>query len=473
MVHLNDDICYTALKTRDRRFDGRFFTAVSSTGIFCRPVCPASTPKRENCTFYPSAAAALKAGYRPCLRCRPETSPASSAWLGTQATVRRAIRLIEEGALDDGESLSVFADRLGLGERHLRRLFQEHLGASPKQIIQTRRLLFAKRLLSQTQAPITEIAHASGFQSLRRFNDAYKKTFQVTPRDERKKTGDGFVQDEITLRLPYRPPYDWKGLLSFYEQRALSGVEWIGNNTYHRTIETEGQNGQISVSCDEKKHRLIVTVSGIDLIHMRKVLQNIRRMFDVDADPEAIAHDLSHDKGLAPVIAKTPGLRLPGAWDGFEIAVRAIIGQQISVKGARTIATRLVHRLGQKRDNETYLFPTPDRIAAGNLEGLGLTSRRVTTLQNLAAHWKDLDRAQPLEQTIKELCALPGIGPWTAHYILMRSFSEPDIYPVDDLGLIRALEKLNQPASKKDLQARAENWRPWRAYGALYLWSVL
>ncbi|WP_240492892.1 DNA-3-methyladenine glycosylase 2 family protein [Candidatus Terasakiella magnetica] len=465
-MNLEHDICYQALKTRDARFDGRFFTGVSSTGIFCRPICPASTPKPENCTFYPSASAAINAGFRPCLRCRPESAPASPAWLGTEATVRRALRLIEDGALDDGQSLSELCARLGIGERHLRRLFQSHLGASPKQIAQTRRLMFAKKLLVQTKAPITEIALGSGFNSLRRFNDAYKTAFGFAPSHERKNKSEETNTQETVLHFNFRPPYDWDGLLSFFKERALDEIETVSMTSYERLICIEGHKGSLRVSCDEKKNRLKAVIKDIPTAHLKTVSRKIRRLFDVDADPVGIAHDLSHDPVLMPLVKAHPGLRLPGAWDGFEIAVRAIIGQQISVKGARTICNRLVERIG------TGLFPTADEIMNADLDGLGLTGRRITTLKKLSENWCGLDKAKPVEETLKELCALPGIGPWTAHYIVMRSFGEPDIYPVDDLALLRGLEKLGQPCTKADLKERAQNWRPWRAYGALYLWRA-
>jgi len=466
-MSLDQDICYQALKTRDARFDGRFFTAVTSTGIFCRPICPASTPKRENCEFYPSASAALNAGFRPCLRCRPETAPDSGAWLGSEAVVKRALRLIEEGALDEGQKLSDLCDRLGVGERHLRRLFQRYLGAAPKQIALTRRLMFAKHLLCQTSANITEIASACGFNSLRRFNDAYKSAFDLNPTQERKqKSATDGAEKAMTLRFAYRPPYDWEGLLGFFEARSLTPIEWVEKGCYHRRLKLEGHQGLVKISHEPDRHRIKAEITGLPVSQLREVSRRIRRLFDVDADPEAIAHDLSHDPALVPLITQHPGLRLPGAWDGFEIAVRAIIGQQISVKGARTICIRLVDRVN------SGVFPTPKEVVETNLDRLGLTQRRINTLKNLAQNWTDLDAARPVEETIKSLCDLPGIGPWTAHYIVMRALSEPDAYPVADLGLIRGLEKLDLPAGKKDLEERSLLWRPWRAYGALYLWSL-
>jgi len=468
---LDTHICYTALKTRDARFDGRFFTGVTSTGIFCRPICPASTPKIENCTFHKTANAALQSGFRPCLRCRPESAPASAAWLGTEALVRRALSLIEDGALDEGVSVHDFAERLGVGERHLRRLFQTHLGTSPKKIAQTRRLMFAKRLLCQTQTSITDIAFASGFNSLRRFNDAYKTAFAFAPSHERKRSKTPSTDQTISLNFSYRPPYDWQGLLSFFAQRALPGIENVIDDSYQRTIFVEGHVGYLKISNDSNNNKIIAEISNIPVRYLRFVSRNIRRMFDLDADPQAISHDLSHDAALAPLIKDKPGLRLPGAWDAFEVGVRAIIGQQISVKGARTIATRLVERLGTSLPQNRFLFPSPTDVANGNLDALGLTQRRCKTLQNFAHNWLDLDPAQPVENIIATLCDLPGIGPWTAHYIVMRALGEPDIYPVADLVLIRTLEKLGLPAGKAELEKRALDWQPWRAYGALYLWS--
>jgi len=305
---LEHDICYQALKTRDTRFDGQFFTGVSSTGIFCRPICPANTPKSENCTFYPSASAALNAGFRPCLRCRPESAPTSPAWMGTEAVVRRAIRLIDEGALDEGRSITTLCDRLGIGERHLRRLFQQHLGASPKQIALTRRLMFAKKLLFQTKAPITEIAIASGFNSLRRFNDAFKKSFDFPPSHGRKEEDMSLDQDVI-LHFTYHPPFDWDGLLDFFATRAIDDIESVENQTYRRTIKVEENIGEIFVSNEPEKNRLIAKITGIPIEHLRIVSRKIRRMFDLDCNPTLIAQDLSHDEALSPLIEQTPGVR--------------------------------------------------------------------------------------------------------------------------------------------------------------------
>jgi len=465
---LEQDICYQALKSRDARFDGRFYTGVSSTGIFCRPVCPAITPKRENCTFFATPGAAIQAGYRPCLRCRPESAPASPAWVGTAATVNRALKLIEDGALDDGQSIVGLCDRLGVGERHLRRLFQLHLGTSPKQVALTRRLMFAKKLLCQTEAPVTDIALAAGFNSLRRFNDAYKKAFDFAPSQERKivrPEGRVGQAQEFVLHFNYRPPYDWAGMLDFLKGRALEEIETVEDGTYQRCLKVGAQIATVRVSHEPRRHRLKVRISGVSAVELRPLSQQIRRVFDLDADPMAIAQDLVRHDLMRPLVEATPGMRVPGAWEGFEIAVRAVIGQQISVKGARTICNRLVARVA------TGVFPVPQDILNANLDGLGLTERRITTLRNLAQNWQPLKAGRPVEDMVADLCALPGIGPWTAHYIVMRALGEPDVYPVADLGLIRALEKLDQPAQKTDVERLFDSLRPWRAYGALYLWK--
>jgi len=469
-MKLEHDICYQALKSRDARFDGRFFTGVSSTGIFCRPVCPASTPKSENCTFFASASAALQAGFRPCLRCRPESAPASPAWIGTEATLKRALSLIEDGALDEGQSLDRLCSKLGIGERHLRRLFQAHLGASPKQIALTRRLMFAKKLLAQTDASIMDIALAAGFNSLRRFNDAYKKAFDLAPSQERKTKREGKNENhrqDFVLHFNYRPPFDWAGLLGFFESRAIEALEQVTGDIYERRVAIGGQVATLRISHEESRHRLKAHIGGVNVQHLRPLSQKIRHVFDLDADPAIINADLSRHDVLRALVMQTPGLRVPGAWDEFEIAVRAVIGQQISVKGARTICNRVVERVGKS------VFPTPNDIETTSLDGLGLTGRRITTLKKLAASWPMLDCTNGVDQLLQDLCDLPGIGPWTAHYIVMRAFGAPDIYPVADLGLIRALEKLDQPAGKKEMELFFENLRPWRAYGALHLWKVL
>ncbi|HKT53433.1 MAG TPA: DNA-3-methyladenine glycosylase 2 family protein, partial [Caulobacteraceae bacterium] len=338
-MDLDPDACYRALSTRDARFDGRLFVGVKTTGIYCRPICPARTPKRENVRFFPSAAAAREAGFRPCLRCRPETSPESSAWRGTAATVSRALRLIEAGALDQGGAPEL-ATRLGVGERQLRRLFQEHLGASPLAVAQTRRIHLAKQLIHETALPMTEVAMAAGFGSVRRFNETFKALFGRPPAALRRGRGVGVAADAITVSLAFRPPYNWDVLLAFLGARAIPGIEVVERGVYSRTIGLGDARGILSVR-HGPKDRLKVTVRFPRPTALPSIIARVRRVFDLAADPAAIAEDLSGDKGLALLIAARPGLRVPGAWDGFELAVRAILGQQITVTAARGLAGRI------------------------------------------------------------------------------------------------------------------------------------
>ena len=471
------------MRTRDARFDGRFFTAVTSTGIFCRTICPAVTPREDNCIFYPSAAAAMDAGYRPCLRCRPETAPNSPAWNGVSATVSRALKLIHEGALDES-SVDHLANRLGVGERHLRRLFLDHLGAPPKSVAQTRRLLFAKKLITETQLPLTEIALASGFQSIRRFNDAFLKSYKRPPRDLRRETKQQKKhpdQAEVKLQLSYRPPYDWQQMLSFFRARTIGGLEWVDDTSYARAISLAGQTGLFRISHAKKGHRLNVEFHFPDLTQLQPAIAKIRRQFDLDADCTHITAKLSNDPDLAPMIERFPGLHVPGNWDLFELSVRAVLGQQISVAAAATFARRIVEKFGQPLANSpieeiTHAFPNPAILANSDLTSVGLTSRRAETLNNLARVFEegklDLEQADSLDEIEEKLCALKGIGPWTAHYIALRALKEPDAFPESDLGLLRALEKDGVRPTPEELRERAESWRPWRAYAAQLLWTA-
>ena len=463
---LDADACYRAVKTRDSRFDGRFFTAVRSTGVYCRPICPAQTPRRENCTFYVSAAAAQEAGYRPCLRCRPEVSPGLPAWQGTSATVSRALRMIAEGALDEG-SVEQLAERLGIGERHLRRLFLEQLSASPVEVAQTQRVLLAKKLLTETSLPITEIAHAAGFASIRRFNDTMRGVFARPPRELRRNLEPPREAGPIRLKLAYRAPYDWDALLGFLEARALPGVEWVEGRVYRRNLRTGDGTGSIRVQPLEREPALAVELQLEDCTQLKALIERIRRMFDLDASSAEIAQHLGGDPLLSPAVAAHPGLRIPGAWDGFELAVRAILGQQVSVQGARTLAGRLVEKWGGG-----VLFPEPASLAEADLTKAGLTRARARAISKLAAEVAGgglrFEPAGSLEETIAKLTAFEGIGDWTAHYIALRAFGEPDAFPAADLGLRQAAGDL----STRELEACAEAWRPWRGYAALYLWSL-
>ena len=480
---LEPDTCYRAVKSRDARFDGRFFTAVKSTGIFCRPVCPATTPKQKNCRFMPSAAAAMAAGFRPCLRCRPEAAPGSPAWKGVTSTVARAMRLIGEGALDTG-SVDDLALRLGVGERHLRRLFLEHVGAGPKTVAQTRRLLFAKKMISESDLPLTEIALVSGFQSIRRFNDAFVKVYNRPPRDVRrelkKQAGLGKDRNSITLKLFYRPPYDWPSIIGFLQFRAIPGVEEATAAGYRRSVVLGGKPGIIEIRPVLEKNYLAAKFELADLSHLQIAIETARRLFDLDSDSAAIDAQLRTDATLAGLITARPGLRVPGAWDAFEISVRAILGQQISVSAAATFARRLVEHFGTPLEggpDETlkYLFPDPQALVDADIAIIGLTTRRAETIRHLAAAFEDgrvdLGAADGLDAAQEMLCRIPGIGPWTAQYIAMRAIGDPDAFPVGDIALLRAINRRGEDHTARTLAARAEDWRPWRAYAALHLWN--
>jgi len=477
------DICYRALRTRDVRFDGRLFVGITSTGIYCRPICPARTAKRENCRFFPSAAAAQSAGFRPCLRCRPEISPDAAAWRGTSNTVSRALALIAEGGLDGDEAgVEKLAERLGLGERQLRRLFDKHLGVPPIAVAQTRRVLFAKQLIQDTQLSMVSIAEASGFGSVRRFNDAFLKLYKRSPRELRvKKSG---APSAVTLRLGYRPPYDWEAISSFLAARAIEGVEVVEDGRYRRTIAVDGAVGTVEVA-PGPRNCLIATIRIGKVRGLLSVVARLRRLFDLDADVEAIGAHLSEDLSLAPLIALRPGLRSPGCWDAFELAVRAILGQQISVAAARVLAGKVARIAGVRVDAEasghpklTYVFPSPRQLAAADLSALGMPRARIASLVALAkaarADGKLLEPAGSYDDALERLQSLPGWGPWTAQYWALRALRDSDAFPEADVGLLRskAIAVDGARLSPKALLARAERWRPWRAYAAQHLWTA-
>ena len=475
--------CYRAISTRDARFDGRLFVGVKTTGIYCRPICPARTPKFENVSFYPSAAAAQEAGLRPCLRCRPETSPDLAFWRGTGNTVSRALALIEAGGLD-GANVEGLANRLGVGARQLRRLFHRHVGASPIAVAQTRRVLLAKQLIHETSLPMAEVALASGFNSVRRFNETFLEMFGRPPASLRR------VRDRtrreagaLSVRLAYRPPYDWDAMLSYLAARAIPGVEMVSGNVYRRTIAVGDNSGVISVTPADK-NRVDVSIRFPDMAALPQLIARVRRVFDLAADPDLIGAHLALDPVLAPLVAARPGLRVPGAWDGFELAVRAIFGQQITVPAAIKLLGKLVAAYGAPlpaglRDGEglSHLFPSPARVAGADLAGLGMPRARamaVTSLASaIAADPAIFSRSASLEETVAKLRALPGIGEWTAQYIAMRELREPDAFPAADIGLLRAMADADglrpSPAA---LLSRSERWRPWRAYAAQHLWAA-
>jgi AraC family transcriptional regulator, regulatory protein of adaptative response / DNA-3-methyladenine glycosylase II len=481
-MDLDHDACYRALCVRDARFDGRFFTAVKTTGIYCRPICPARTPRSENIVFYPTAAAAQEAGFRPCLRCRPETAPDLGAWRGASNTVSRALALIEMGALDDAD-VETLAGRVGVGERQLRRLFRDHLGASPIAVAQTRRVLLAKQLIHESRLPMTEVAAAAGFGSLRRFNETFQSLFRRPPTALRRSSAaeiSAGAAGEVSLLLRYRPPYDWPAMLDFLSARAIPGVENVADGVYARTIGLDGLQGVVVVRLAEK-NSLHVRVRFPKLSRLPKIIARLRRVFDLAADPDAIAAQLAKDPVLAPLVAARPGLRVPGAWDGFELAMRAVLGQQITVPGAIRLAGKLVARYGEKlRDADpvlTHVFPAPEALAGADLASLGMPGSRAATLSAVAAAvTADPDifaTGRGLEEAVAQLSALPGVGTWTAQYIAMRQLREPDAFPAADIGLMRAMADADglRPSAAA-LLARAEQWRPWRAYAAQHLWQA-
>ncbi len=473
-------VCEQARLSRDARFDGLFFTAVTSTGIYCRPVCPAPPPKPRNIVYYRHAAAAEAAGFRPCLRCRPELAPGDGTWRRGDEVVARALKLIDQGALAEAP-LSALAGKVGLGERQLRRLFTERLGATPVEVHGTRRLLFAKQLLTETALPITQVALAAGFGSLTRFNTAFREEYRMAPRQLRKRDAPP-AHGTMTLRLGYRPPYDFGAMLDFLRGRALPGVEAVDERSYARVIGTADAPGWLRVSAwsaSPDDHALRLELHGAAPAELLGIVGRLRRMFDLDADPHAIAQALGVDARLRPLLERRPGLRLPSGWDGFEIAVRAVIGQQVSVAAARTLTARLAQRHGTPLaapfgDGLTHVFPTPDILAGVDLTEVGLTRARADTVRGLSRALLDGRVDFRPERTLEDFAArwvaLPGIGPWTAHYMALRALGHPDAFPADDLVLQKAVPTDGTRMTARALSARAEAWRPWRAYAVIQLW---
>lgn len=485
VMKLDDDRCYEALKSRDARFDGLFYVGVRTTGIYCRPVCPARRPLRKNVDFFRHPAEAEATGLRPCLKCRPETAPGTPAWQGTATTVSRALRLISEGLQDD-LSVEDLAAQLGVTDRHLRRLFNEHLGATPVAVAQLYRVQLAKRLVSDTSLPFTEVAFASGFNSLRRFNAAFKNTYGRAPRDLRRESaaskrsrGD----ETFTVHLSYRPPFDIDAQLAYLTGRAIPGVEVVSEGQYRRVVQFGDAVGTICVEDGTRENQLRLHVDVELAGYLPQIVERIRRLFDLYAEPDAIRDALNTDPTLRKLLKRRPGQRVPGAWCPFELTMRAILGQQISVKGATTLSGRLVEKYGEKLKSEshpglTHAFPTPERLSRVKLNSVGVPLARAEALRGVARAFAqgelNLGPGTDPEVAYEKLVSLKGIGPWTAQYVLMRGLGDPDAFPIDDLGIINALDALEGARYKgKKLLERAEAWRPWRGYATLHLWASL
>ncbi len=487
---LDADACYRAIAARDARFDGRFFTAVSTTGIYCRPTCPARTPLRRNVAFYRHAAVAEAAGFRPCRRCHPGASPDSPDWNQRADLVGRALRLIDEGAADAG-GVAAVADRLGVSARHLHRLFLAELGVGPQAVARSRRVQRAHHLVRHSTLPLTEVAFAAGFGSIRQFNAAYLDVHGRSPSSVRAgwptAARGGAV---LETRLAYRPPLDGPGLLAFLAKRAIPGVEVVGEGSYRRTFRFGADGGTVELVPVADRPEVVLRVHPADgsagpFRSLARLVVRARRLLDLDADPGAVADVLAADPALGPLVAARPGLRVPGAFDGFELAVRAVLGQQVSVAAARTLAGRLVTLAGTPlpgaagaTGGETaLLFPTAAEVAEADLTLLGMPDSRRRTLRGLAEAvargFVDLDGSADIDDTCARLLSLPGIGPWTVAYVRLRALRDPDSFLVGDLALRKAAVAIGLPEPWPELVARAEAWRPWRGYASFHLWATL
>lgn len=475
----NSDTCYRALAARDSRFDGVFFVGVITTGIYCRPVCPARTPSRGRCQFFGHAATAERDGFRPCLRCRPELAPGLAPVDSNSRIAHAASANIQSGALDAEGSVDELALELGVGSRQLRRIVKSEFGVTPTELAQTKRLLLAKQLITETDLTLIDVAFASGFRSVRRFNVAFKSCYQLTPSAMRRSTNRTSESGTIQLSIPYRPPYAWDELLAFLEPRLTVGVEAIIGGSYVRSIQIDECRGWFKVSNQTEANKLVLVVS-VDLLPvLSQLLAHVRCLFDVNAQPAAITEQLGSDSLLGHCVKRCPGLRIPGAVDGFELIVRAILGQQISVKAATTLAARVAEHFGESFTTPcgevSRLSPTPDRVAAAAVSEfakLGVLKSRAETIHSIARAYRDGTlpiRASSPTLMIDQLKMHRGIGDWTAQYVAMRLLHWPDAFPESDLGLLKAAN-VSKPRQLREI---AERWRPWRAYAAMYLWKSL
>lgn len=484
---LNNDEYENARQSRDPRFDGRFFIGVLTTGIYCRPICPVRIPKKENVQLYRTAASAAEAGFRPCLRCRPESSPGTPAWVGTSYKVSKALHLIAKGNLDD-DSVEALAQQLSIGSRQLSRLFQQHVGASPVAVAQTQRLHFAKKLIDETTLPFSEVCFAAGFGSVRRFNAVFQSTYGKSPKELRTKNfrnsgkqGKSITGDTIEVRLSFRPPMDWRSMLAYLEYRKIPGVEHIdlASNAYYRSISIDGTNGDIRVVFSAQENFLSLQINFSDTRHLYHIVEKVRLMFDLKADSEKIDGFFAKDALLKKVAKKNPGTRVIGCWDGLEVSVRAILGQQVTVKAATTLAGRVATRHGDGYEGSipelTRLFPSASTLAKGEFSDMGIVGQRIHAIKAVAAaiSKKELsfDGVLETDDFVRRICQVKGIGEWTAHYIALRVLNDPDAFPHSDLILRRAASKKGKTLTAKELLERAEDWKPWRAYAVILLWK--
>ncbi len=490
-MELSITACYQAMKAHDTRFDGRFFVGVTSTKIYCRPICRVRIPLLKNCTFHPSAAAAEVAGFRPCLKCRPELAPGFAATEASAKLARAAARMIEDGVANELD-LALLAKKVGVTDRHLRRIFSDEFGVSPVQFTQTQRLLLAKRLMTDTMMNVTDVAFASGFTSVRRMNTLFAERYGFAPTRLRKDVdGDALTKANnskfFTFFLTYRPPYDWAGILAFLERRAIPNVESVSSDEYRRILRVRRDVFAdivcwIRVRHIAKKCALEVTLSPAFARALPQVLATVKRVFDLHADPVEISD------AIGKLAKANKGLRLPGAFDGFELAVRAVLGQQVTVKAARTLATRFVATHGEAIafddappfDDLNFAFPKAEKVATltqDDIAKLGIVSARANAIiaiaQKVASGELDLSANAHVEGAIASLQTIKGIGPWTAHYIAMRALSWPDAFPPQDVAILNALELPNTTKGQREADALAEAWRPWRSYAVMHLWRSL
>jgi AraC family transcriptional regulator of adaptative response / DNA-3-methyladenine glycosylase II len=481
MIH--NDAAYHALASRDARFDGVFFVGVTSTGIYCRPICPVKTPMQKNCRFFESAEAAEKASFRPCLRCRPELAPGNAPIDHAQRTAHLLVQRIDEGLLDDGAGLEKIAAQFELSSRQLRRIVLKELGVSPIELMQTRRLLLAKQLLTETKLPIIKVAFASGFSSLRRFNHVFSTHYRMPPTRFRKRTGDHQAETHAsntsTLQLSYRPPYDWQSMLDFLRARAICDVEIVSADSYARTVRLGKHTGWIRITHAPQKRVLRAEFTHSLTPVLPALLGRLRSLFDLTARPDLIAAHLSKDKLLRKSVLKNPGLRVPGAFDVFEMALRAILGQQITVKAATTISGRLAEAFGRQivtpYPELSRLSPLAEHLAVasiGDIARLGIVSARAKSIIALARAFSSgalkLEAATNPETSIQQLVDLPGIGQWTAHYIAMRALRWPDAFPKEDIAVRNNLGGLDA----KQAEEMSQSWRPWRSYAVMHIWNI-